>query len=128
MKSSHSIGVYLLSMCTALLIWTTWQLEHGSNHADFSFIILVPFAIGLLLNQRWAILGAGVIGIISSSLIVGMAAVHSISGLRGLDVGLGPFQLSNPSAVAIWIFAFAFVIAIGLPMASVLMVRKTART
>ena len=126
MKSSQSIGVYLLSIFAVLLIWSLWQVEHGSGHADFSFVLIAPFAIGLLRNQRWAILCAGVIGIISSSLIIAMAAVHSISGLTGMEVALGPFQLSNLSAVAIWILALAFVFAIGAPMASVLMVRKDA--
>jgi hypothetical protein len=127
MKSSQSIGVYLLSICAVLLVWSIWQLERGSGHADFSFVIFAPFAIGLLRNQRWAILGAGILGIISSSLIVGMAVIHSISGLADLEVALGPLQLSNPSAVAIWILALAFVFAIGVPMASVLMAGKIAR-
>lgn len=127
MKSLHYIGLYLITIFAVLFIWSIWQVKHGSGHADFSFIFFIPFAIGLLRSRRWAILGTGLLGIISSSLIVVIAVVRSISGLQGLELRLGPFQISNPSIVAIWIFACVFVLVIGAPMATVIFLQKNAR-
>ncbi len=127
MKSLRHIGLYLITIFAVLLMWSIWQIKHGSESANLSFVVAVPFAIGLLCERRWAIWGTGFLGILSSSLMVGIAMVHSISGLTGLSVELGPFQMSHPNAVAIWIFTLVYLLVIGVPMASVLTLRKNRR-
>jgi hypothetical protein len=46
-------GLYLLIALIILAELSISEMKRGSGRVDFSFIILLPFAIGLLCNRKW---------------------------------------------------------------------------
>jgi hypothetical protein len=114
------VGIYLVCVCSALLLSSFWQLRYGSGHADLSFLLVVPFAIGLFRARAWALWGTAIIGGIVSAGVIGTAIIQSTSGLPGLTLWIGPVTLTEPSALLVWLFAISFVIVLGVPMLSVL--------
>jgi hypothetical protein len=124
MKTLRALGLYFVVLTVALFVWSVWQVKHGTGHADFSFVILFPAALGLVFRRRWAIWLSVILGFASSCLVVGVAVTQSISHMTGLELGFGPFRLSDPGVAAIWIFASIYVLMIGAPMIGVIIFRR----
>lgn len=116
MNFLRKIAIYLLGMLSILIVGCFWQLKYGSGRADFSFLILVPFAVGLLRARRWAVWGTGALGMVTAMMSVGIALGVSISGMTGLTVGFGPVVLTHPTAIDLWAFALAYLALFGIPM------------
>ena len=121
MRYLRSIGAYLLIVAVALFLLSLWQIKFGSGHADLSFLIIVPFAVGLLFGRKWALWGTGILGAVLTALVLCFAVVHSVAEFSGLTVSLGPVVLLEPSALSVWAFALIVVLLLGLPMLSVFM-------
>jgi hypothetical protein len=62
MKTLRVLGLYFLVLASVLFVWSAWQVKNGLEHADFSFVVLVPVALGLICCKRWAIWSAFVLG------------------------------------------------------------------
>jgi hypothetical protein len=128
MKTFRSLGLYFIILTFVLFASSVWQIKRGIGHADFSFVILAPMALGLVYRKQWAIWLSVLLGFASSCLVVLMAFIQTFSPLTGLEVGLGPCQLSNPSAAAVWIFALIYVLTIGTPMMCALTIQRDANS
>ena len=115
------VGIYLICVCVALLFSSIWQIKLGSGRADLSFLVFVPFAIGLLRTRSWAVWGIAILGGLSTVLVICFAVASSISSLHGLTVGFGPITMTEPIALQMWAFAVLYVFAFGIPMLSVVM-------
>lgn len=124
MKLTRYTGLYLLLVVAAFTLCSLWQLRHGSSRVDFSYIIVLPIAIGLICRRRWAVLASAILGFGGSITGIGIAGVYSIFGMSGLEVRLGPILLIEPSVVALWSLILLFVLAIGLPMAGPYLMKK----
>ena len=102
MKLACYIGLYQLTVTVVFTLCSMWQIKRGSGSADFSYLIILPVAVGLICDRRWAVLASAILGVVASFMCIGLAAVYSIFGLSGLEVSLGPFLLVEPSAVGLW--------------------------
>jgi hypothetical protein len=56
-----------------------------------------------------------------------MAVAHSIFNMNGLQLGFGPFQISDSSVAAIWFFTLIYVLIIGAPMMIAVIFRKDTK-
>ena len=124
MKTLRTLGLYFIVLIVALFVWSAWQIKHGTGHADFSFVILVPVALGLAFRKRWALWLSVFLGFSSSCLVVGVAVTQSVSRLTGLELGFGPFRFADLSVAAIWVFTLIYVLVIGAPMVSAIAMRR----
>ncbi len=124
MKYVRALGAYLLVTAAVLLASSVWQMKMGCGRADFSFLIIVPFAIGLVRGRKWGLWGIGTLGVLVSCLVLFIAFIHTVSGLRGFSIGLGPIVFEEPSPVHLWGFAVAVIGVLGLPMMSVFLERN----
>lgn len=127
MRYLRALGWYMLIMTIALLASSLWQLKLGSGQADFSFIIILPFAIGLLFFKKWAIWGTGVLGVLFTVYIIIVAVLLSFMSHTGVTVGLGPVVLSEPGSGQMWALAAPAVLLLGLPMGTALLNFKTLK-
>jgi hypothetical protein len=120
MKFLRGVGLYLLAVSSVLLVSSLWQVTFRSGRADLSFLLLVPFAIGLLRARSWAVWGTGILGCVLLVVLFCIVLVHSISPPSVVAMRLGPITMIEPSAVRVWLFAIVCAIVLGLPMVSVL--------
>lgn len=114
------VGIYLLAITLLLVFCSLWQIRLGNGSANFSFVISVPFALGLLGSRTWAIWGTGMVGGLSISAPIFIAVIHSVSPLSSLTVELGPITITDPAAIELWLLAVVHTVVIGVPMISVL--------
>jgi len=112
----HLIGRYLIGLCIFLLLASIWQVTLGSGHADFSFLILLPFAWGTLKDRDWGFLGTIVFGLLSS--LVAIASLY-VNG-NSFTVGFGPIHLINPSEQKHWFFVISYLLLVGVPTISLI--------
>ncbi len=120
MTWARILGWYLLLVCIALLSFSLRKLAANAGNVDLSFLILLPFAIGLIASRRWARTATPLLGVAVATLVVAISVVHSFGLLRGLEVGFGPFFLLEPSAPTMWAFALAVLFLLCLPMVALL--------
>ena len=128
MKFLHYIGIYLLGVSAIVIALSLWQIKYGSGHADFSFLLLLPFAIGLLWARRWAVWGTGLLGVGTVTLAVATAIIYSASATSGPTIEFGPLTMTEPNAIHLWGLALAYVFVFGIPMMSVLAKRLELRS
>ena len=127
MKIISALGLYFTALIISLSIWSVHQVEHGLGHADFSFVLFLPIALGLIFDQRWAIYGSVLLGFASSVLALTAAVIHGTSHINGLELNLGTFQISSSNEAGIWALALIYLSFIGAPMMSTLIIPRAAK-
>jgi len=126
MNRSRITGLYLLIALVILTELSIYEIKRGTGRVDFSFVIMLPFAIGLLWNRKWAITGTRALGMISATAVILVALIRTVPA-GDLSVNLGPFNFANPSVVTIWLFALAYISFLGVPMMCVSLKRQTTQ-
>jgi len=120
MNRPQYLGIYMLSVFLLLLAASIWQVKIGHAPADFSFVVIFPFALGLIFCRKWAYTGTVVLGIAVTSLALIASVYYSYAALESLTIGCGPIVLVEPGFFALWTFVFGIILLLGLPMASLL--------
>ncbi len=120
-------GLYLLIALIILAELSISEMKRGSGRVDFSFIILLPFAIGLLCNRKWAVTGTATLGMISTIVVILVALMRTVSGAGDLSVNLGPFVFAKLDVVTVWLFALVYVSFFGIPMICVSLKRQATQ-
>ena len=101
MKSRKAVilNLYLTIVFLALIISTEWRRRAGS-HADYSFLVLLPFLVGMTLRKRWGFVGSMALGILSSGIVVIIALVSIFIQERIVNMlNLGPISLKSPTSL-----------------------------
>ena len=118
MKSNKSliINLYLVIVFLALIISTEWRRRAG-EHADYSYLVLLPFLIGMILRKQWGFIGSMVLGVLSSGMVVVIALTSIFIQERTAEMlSLGPIFLESPTSLMLIAFACAYLLFIGFPL------------
>ena len=115
-KREYFLNLYLIIVFLALIISTEWRRRAG-EHADYSFLVLLPFLIGMILRKRWGYIGSMVLGILSSGMVVVFAFASLFTqGRPASMLSLGPVFLESPTFLMLIAFACAYLLFIGFPL------------
>lgn len=115
------IGIYLLGISLALLLFAFWDMKINSGSLDLiSNLFFVPFALGLIWSRKWALWCVGSFGCLGIAGSICLALIHSVSPLSGLSANIGSITITDLSPTENWLMTAAGAIFLWIPMMSVL--------